>query len=186
MINGEDVVVDPGTYVYTSYPEERNKFRSTEYHNTIAFIGHEQNEILKDLFSLFDRVKIKNAVLTEIDEKVVFQGKINYMGTIHNRIITLNKRTGIWQITDYVSCPNQINARVHFHLSPNLTSESNSIFIKGTSNEIASIEVAGYNLKKSEYDYSPEYGVKIKSECLFVDILATKGITTVNTFISKK
>ena len=185
-ISGREVIVDPGTYVYTSYPEERNKFRSTGYHNTIKFDGYEQNIILDEPFVLFDRVSIINTELIETNGKVVFQGKINYMNITHKRIITLNKRTGIWQIIDYVSCSNQINARVHFYLSPNLTNEGNNILIKETRNEIASIKVNGYTLKRSEYDYSPEYGVKIKADCLFVDILVTKGITTVNTFISKK
>lgn len=186
MLNGRDIIVDPGTYVYTPYPNKRNKFRSTEYHNIIKFNGFEQNKITDELFVLFDRVRIIDAAITETNGEVAFQGNIKYINITHKRMIIFNKRTSFWQIIDYVSCSNEINARVYFHLSPNLTSESNSIFIKGTRNEIASIEVAGYNLKKCDYDYSPEYGVKIKSECLFVDILATKGIITVHTFISKK
>lgn len=50
FINGKCVCEDAGTYVYTALPEERNKFRSTQMHNTI-FVGKEQNEYI-NLFSM--------------------------------------------------------------------------------------------------------------------------------------
>ena len=45
MLDNQDLIVDPGTYVYMTNSKERNKFRSTGYHNTIKFDGYEQNEI---------------------------------------------------------------------------------------------------------------------------------------------
>lgn len=50
---GEDVLVDPGTYVYTSDPVARDAFRSTRAHNTVNVDGEEQNRIPSNsLFSL--------------------------------------------------------------------------------------------------------------------------------------
>ena len=64
MLNGQDIIVDPGTYVYTPYPKERNKFRSTEYHNTVKFDDYEQNEFCKkDIFSLVNKIKSSKPVL---------------------------------------------------------------------------------------------------------------------------
>jgi len=40
---GEDILVDPGTYAYTSDPAARNGFRSTAAHNTVSIDGVEQN-----------------------------------------------------------------------------------------------------------------------------------------------
>jgi hypothetical protein len=46
--NGKDIVIDPGTFVYTSDRTSRNKFRSTAKHNTVVVDGEEQNLLPKD------------------------------------------------------------------------------------------------------------------------------------------
>jgi len=43
---GKDVLVDPGTYDYFSYPKWREYFRSTRAHNTIVIDGQDQSEML--------------------------------------------------------------------------------------------------------------------------------------------
>jgi len=43
---GKDVLVDPGTYDYFSYPKWREYFRSTRAHNTVVIDGRDQSEML--------------------------------------------------------------------------------------------------------------------------------------------
>jgi len=43
---GRDILVDPGTYDYFSYPEWRKYFRSTRAHNTVVIDGQDQSEML--------------------------------------------------------------------------------------------------------------------------------------------
>ncbi len=43
---GQDILVDPGTYDYFKFPEERNYFRSTRAHNTVEVDGLDQSEML--------------------------------------------------------------------------------------------------------------------------------------------
>lgn len=43
---GRDVLVDPGTYDYFTYPAWRTYFRSTRAHNTVAIDGADQSEML--------------------------------------------------------------------------------------------------------------------------------------------
>ncbi len=51
--DGEDVIVDPGTYLYTPLPEERNRFRSTPFHNTLIIPEKEQNRWDEGISGLF-------------------------------------------------------------------------------------------------------------------------------------
>lgn len=167
VVNGHDVIVDPGTYVYTSYPEERNKFRSTGYHNTVKFDGYEQNEIPeKVMFSLPDRVEINNASLKEDKSNIMFQGKICYSDISHRRTVTYDKIDRSWKIEDYLICPENTGAKLLFHLAPTVTTDGRYILLKDSGGKIASIEVEGLELQKGKYDYSPEYGVKKEAEVL--------------------
>lgn len=52
-IDGEDLIRDPGTYLYTPLPEERNRFRSTQAHFTIQKDDEEQNPFYPDRGGLF-------------------------------------------------------------------------------------------------------------------------------------
>lgn len=45
-LGNNDIIVDPGTFVYTSNIRERNCYRSTWKHNTIVVDEEEQNEIV--------------------------------------------------------------------------------------------------------------------------------------------
>lgn len=51
--DGEDTIVDPGTYLYTPLPEKRNLFRSTSFHNTLIIPGKEQNQWKEGISGLF-------------------------------------------------------------------------------------------------------------------------------------
>lgn len=42
-IGEEDIIIDPGTYLYTSSITDRNEFRCTRKHNTVIVDGEEQN-----------------------------------------------------------------------------------------------------------------------------------------------
>ena len=47
--------IDPGTYLYTPLPKERNTFRSTSSHNTVSVDNKEQNQFIeKYLFGMVE------------------------------------------------------------------------------------------------------------------------------------
>lgn len=175
MFNNKDIVVDPGTYVYTSYPKERNKFRSTEFHNTLYFNPYEQNELNeKRIFRLPEKVKIKKAILLENKNNIIFKGEIQYSNIVHNRMITLNKKTVNLNIKDRFYSRKPLNGRLIFHLSPKLLYRNNYLVERKNKNKIAYIKIQGLEIKKEKYDYSPEYGVKLDATRLISDISSTK------------
>jgi uncharacterized heparinase superfamily protein len=186
-LNGQDIILDPGTYIYTPYPEERNKFRSTEYHNTIKFNGYEQNEFSeKEIFILRDRVTINNVNLEEMEDKIIFKGEIQYLAVSHKRTITLEKQSDNCLIKDVIISKKPLNAKLIFHLSPGVVFDNNCIFLKEGGRKIATIDTEGYKLEKGEYDYSPEYGVKEKAECLMANISVGKKAETIITNIYRE
>jgi len=58
--NGVPIITDCGTYIYSGDPEWRNKFRSTEYHNTARIDGAEINRFSESiLFGMENNAKPK-------------------------------------------------------------------------------------------------------------------------------
>jgi hypothetical protein len=74
-------------------------------------------------------------------------------------------------------------AKLVFHLSPDVFYNDGSILLKKTNKKIASMKVEGYDFKKGEYDYSPEYGIKVKAERLTANIPIVKDNQTIATYI---
>jgi hypothetical protein len=188
VLDGRDVIVDPGTYVYTPYPNERSRFRSTSYHNTIAVDGCEQNEVSdNDVFKLGDRVRVKKAILEEDQGQARFEGEIEYAGIRHRRTVTLSKQLGHWQIEDVITCSRPLKAKLLFHLATGFIRDEKDILARETKDKVASIEIPGQRLERGDYDYSPSYGVKVPAEYLALDV-AVPGEPgkTVSTFICRK
>lgn len=51
-VNGQDVVVDPGTYIYTPIPAKRNMYRSVSSHFAPQVEGREPGSLAEGLFTL--------------------------------------------------------------------------------------------------------------------------------------
>ena len=58
-VNGEDILIDPGTFVYSSDPAKRNYFRSITSHNTLYWDSIEPRNLNHGLFKLVENGKIE-------------------------------------------------------------------------------------------------------------------------------
>lgn len=102
QINNEDIFLDPGTYIYTPLPKERNKFRSTAHHNTINVKGIEQNHFNTTISGLFSlKQEVKTTVLKLSKTHLLVKAEYNEM--IHIREIQLSENK--LEITDYCNKP---------------------------------------------------------------------------------
>jgi hypothetical protein len=79
FIDGVPICEDPGTYVYTPFPELRNKYRSVNAHNVIH-ANCEQNDFL----SLFSMKNQSNCTLLSISGHSICLS-VEYQGIIHRR-----------------------------------------------------------------------------------------------------
>lgn len=160
-----DFFVDPGTYCYLPYPNERNKFRSTRYHNTLSIAGKEQNIIFdstkEDLFWLIDRAKAKVINLSDDLIQAVHYG----FGTRTEREIIFNKNKIIVTDKCYIDEEKQIN----FHLHPDIIINETSTGIE-LMHSSASIKLNPGNNRHiiESYDYSPAYGVKKSAKKIII------------------
>jgi hypothetical protein len=182
VLDGREVVVDPGTYVYTADPGRRNRFRSTRCHNTVAVAACEQNELLGDLFRLPDRVQIRRAEVQDTPDQARFDGEIGYADIVHRRTISLDKASRRWRIEDRIACPRPLGGEVHFHLAPEVVSHGSSIFAREGGALLASLETDAGRVETRPYSYSPAYGVCVPAACLSFrvpDVTRAAIVTTI-------
>lgn len=89
-IDGEDIIVDPGTYLYTPLPDKRNLFRSTKAHNTLIVKDEEQNEWIIGRYGLFSMKNQSKCYLLDYGENFV-DVAVEYRGIKQRRKFTIKK-----------------------------------------------------------------------------------------------
>lgn len=186
FIGGEQVFIDPGTYVYTSYPEWRDKFRSTRFHNTLMIDEKEQNRFLT-LFSMVEEAKPKVIKWETNDNFDVFIGE-HYGYTkmpdkiIHQRAIKFYKKDVRWEFQDKVyNLNNRFSTRHLIQwcliLHPEIEIEDFNTLKTKKDKKIKIIFENGISIREEDAWYSPEYGVKIPTRKLTWEILTDKPIS---------
>lgn len=181
-IDGKDVIVDPGTYVYTPLPEWRNKFRSTAYHNTVIIDGKEQNR-----FSENNLFFIKNDIAIEFNQwktseeydilEVAYRKHNGIKDSIaHYRQFIFNKKEKKLEIVDTFKGEGEHRLEWNLILSPDFKRD---LTIQSESPKFKQIQWQ----KKSSF-YSPEYGV-IKRTDKLTTIIESKIPFNINVCVIK-
>lgn len=165
-IGGEDVIVDPGTYVYTPNPEWRNKFRSTACHNTVIVDDKEQNRFgEKNLFQL-ENDAITKCLKGEIGDEIdVFIGEhCGYKRfshpVVHQREIRSYEKDKKWEIIDRFRGEGEHSLEWNLILSPEFERNLN----------VGSDRV---QWRREPTSYSSEYGMITRTEKLTSKLRAT-------------
>jgi len=184
MINELDIIVDSGTYIYTSIPELRNKFRSTYSHNTAIINGEEQNRFKKNnLFYLENDAKIKiNKWITNENYDFLEAQHNGYsrleIPVIHKRKIIFDKINDFWIIKDIIfsNFNNKVklnntffNIEIIFHLSPNIDYkvDFNNLLVEFYNNNIGDVENIENNKNlflKTQISNDYKLSLKIKDD----------------------
>jgi len=102
-VDGKDIVVDPGTFLYTAFPSMRNIFRSTRVHNTIQVNGIEQCKWLEGHNGLFWLYSGNLSSGISITGNSTITLSCSYANIEHIRIFQLKENSII--ISDIVNHP---------------------------------------------------------------------------------
>ncbi len=104
---GVAFIIDPGSYLYTSEPTERNAFRSTAYHNTLQIGTEELNRIPPELFRLENDARVVVHRWVSNDDYDLLD--VSHSGyarldppLVHRRHWWFEKRSGLVLINDVV------------------------------------------------------------------------------------
>jgi uncharacterized heparinase superfamily protein len=174
---GVPLVVDPGSYVYTSDPAARNLFRSTAYHNTVGVDAVEQNEMQPQwLFRLFETANGEHVSLQDRADAVQYVGRHHGYERLtdpvtHERTLALLKPSGALRIVDRLNARCEHDLRWHFHLAPGVEAQRSG---PGA----VMLAAGGRQWRFSFPDclhpsiepawYSPSYGVRTR--CLAIEL----------------
>jgi len=169
-------LVDPGAFLYTADPEERNLFRRTAAHSTVAIEGLEQGRLdRRRLFSLPPAGRLAVTVWETSPEEDLLEAAVVYRrswgrSVVHRRRVCFSKTGRFWLIRDSLRAGGTRRFRCLFQFAPGLeVSLSGGTFraesrgdgggpgnalsiVPLSSGEFASSLVPGW--------FSPRYGVK--------------------------
>jgi hypothetical protein len=180
-IGGDDFIVDPGTFVYTSNPEERRRFRGTAMHNTVKIDGEEQNRPRSyTVFSMHnDAIPQINRWDSNETRDVLDAQHDGYKrlsnAVIHNREFIFDKKTQCLEITDRFIGKRAHEFEWNFHFAPGVILSQPKIgkYAAETNGQIILFTVPEKLTKNaviSEDDISPSYGIKQKAKVLTIKL----------------
>ena len=181
---GTPLVVDPGSYVYTSDADARNRFRSTAYHNTVMLDGVEQNDLRPDwLFRLFETSHAESVAFVDEGGVVEYVGRHHGYERLpdpvtHERTFRLDKASGALVIADRLVGRGRHDVRGHFHLAPGVQAAqtgAGGVALTTGGRTWSLVVPADFAIAIGPAEYSPSYGVKVP--CLAIDITATVDLS---------
>lgn len=178
-----DIIVDPGTYLYTSSLKDRNKFRSTAMHNTVVVDDEEQNGL--------DRAFCmkRNARIGKLNEANCGELEGDYTtidGDMHHKRI-FNFDNNKLVIKDFIKKSGAgHHVSIYYHLASGLKPSVvvNSIVIDEIDISI-DFSVKPQTIVIKDDFYSPSFGVLTPNKVAVIDYLFDEELS-IETTIRKK
>ena len=164
-LKGVPFVVDPGTYTYTPFPDERNKFRSSLSHATLVAYPGEQHGWSAGGAGLFSLTKVSRHGVLECS---AWHFKGEHYGFSHPHVRTIQIEDDGICVVDECGADNRT---LVLTLAPDVTVETSSL---GRSVNLAcravaaTFQVASGVIELVPGHFSPMYGVCERTNFLLV------------------
>lgn len=155
-VNGQDLLVDSGTFDYFTYPKWRNFFRTTKAHNTVEVDGQDQS-LMTGPFMWEKHAKsqckdwspsaLGGVLVAEHDGYSRLEDPL-----VHERAFDLNGDERTLKVVDHFSCQSSHSAVWHLHLSE---------FCQSIELDGGKVLVTLENATKVEFDFDPDMDVSL-------------------------
>ncbi len=175
----EDIIIDPGTFVYTSNLRARNKFRGTRAHNTVLIDNQEQDKFGLDPFTVEQLTQLKVISWKEDNEKIIFCAQHNgyqrlNSSIIHQREFQYWRKQKLLVIKDTFKGTGEHLIEWNFHLAPQIkvwlknrsSGEKREIILLGRKNQWLFSVPGTLDCVIIEDEVSPSYGVKTTAKTI--------------------
>jgi hypothetical protein len=180
-----DLIVDPGTYVYTADPTARNRFRSSRAHAVPELDGSEPETPSGDLFFLPQRGDTRLLAADETAEGARFQGTLHLQhGLSIERSVEVRRDPASVRIEDHVSdrAGGTHTLKVRFPLAPGFRVElgdghARLLHPGRRSWEVRRVIGPPTAFAVEPGEYSETYGSKVGSFVLLLTATATAPFT---------
>jgi hypothetical protein len=103
FVDGEELLIDPGTCTYVADPERRQRFRGTTAHNTVSIDSLEQAEP-QGPFRWVGAPEVELLHWSSTQERDIVDARCQYRGLVHRRSVVFQK-PGLVLVLDRVEGP---------------------------------------------------------------------------------
>ncbi len=164
--NGENVLIDPGTFEYVGPSGERSRLRGTAAHNTMLVDGHDQAEQASPFsWKRFPNVTVEKWINGKCFD--LFQGSHDGYArlaspVIHSRSV-FHKKGEFWLVRDLAEGRGMHELDIAWHLAPAMVRDaSGRLRFNSTPVNFAllTVEDGRWSSRIREDYYSPAYGHK--------------------------
>ncbi len=168
--DGTPLIVDAGSYVYTSDFDARNAFRCTAAHNTLGVDDVEQNEMKPEwIFRMFEAARPEHVAFDDRPDAIRYVGTHHGYERLgqpvaHQRELELTKATGALRIVDRLTGAGSHRLRWHFHLAPGAGAavrDETTIELRADARSWVMRIPAGLQAAIVPARHSPSYGVAV-------------------------
>ncbi len=180
-LDGNPLIIDPGTACYTSDPQKRNLYRSTKSHATITIGDVEQNRFVQgSLFTLPQEVVTEPATVEQREGIVHLEGVMKGYGPWSGnevrliRTIKHNERRRRFEIEDEIRLSGNAAGKTlvwHFPLAPGLIVKTGGtghcrILTEDGAYVAEVLFLPGWTLETEMTAFAPAYGEEVPNTTL--------------------
>lgn len=168
----QDIIIDPGTYTYTSDIKRRNLYRSTAKHNTICVDGIEQYSFNGNApFAMINNAyPLSLTALTRDGADIISGSYAKNVGEMRfEHFRKINYKDKVIIIYDSITFNGLHSAKLYYHFAPDLEiiQDKHEFAVISSSNNLKmSFEATDYKICIVDDKISPSYGVEKETKTL--------------------